>query len=179
MRRQLLKRRLAMSDHDWNAANQAIISRLKKLPEIDNNDPVHIYMPIKEKKEIDTFPFVRWLLKLNRTVVVPVTEFETSSLRHVLLRDPDNITTNRWGVPEPLDAVDFPIDEIGLVVVPMLGGDYHKNRLGYGKGFYDRFLKQIPCPTVGLLHHINLVENLPVAEFDVPLGHIVTEKMVL
>lgn len=179
LRQELLQQRLAMPVSKWKAANRSIIQRLKDLPEVNTDGAVHIYLPISGKKEIDTLPFVRWLLEQKRPVAVPITQFETLSLRHVLLTDLNHLVPNRWGVPEPETHQEIPLDDIGLVVVPMLGGDRYKNRLGYGKGFYDRFLKEVQCPTVGLLHHAGMVEQLPVDSFDVALGHIITEKIVL
>jgi 5-formyltetrahydrofolate cyclo-ligase len=71
------------------------------------------------------------------------------------------------------------IEKLGLVIVPMVGGDNQKNRIGYGKGFYDRFLKQVDCPTVGLLFNECLVQKIPVEPFDVSLGKIITEDQII
>lgn len=102
------------------------------------------------------------------------------SLTHIQISRMNDLSPNDWGVPEPTIGRRVRVSEIDLVIVPMLGGDLQKNRIGYGKGFYDRFLSRVDCPKIGLTFDLGIVENgIPVEEYDVSLDKIITEKRVV
>jgi len=63
--------------------------------------------------------------------------------------------------------------------VPMVAGDLKKNRIGYGKGFYDRFLRDLGCPSAGLVFELCIADEIPVEDFDIPLSKLITEKRVI
>ena len=65
-----------------------------------------------------------------------------SILKHYLLTDSTSLQKNRWNVPEPVDGLEVPLSKIDVVFVPLMAFDRKGNRVGYGKGFYDRFLSQ-------------------------------------
>lgn len=174
-----MERRIEMPDKEWTAANEVILEQLAMLPAVDKAATIHIYLPIVKRKEIDTIPFIRRLLMEGRRVVVPITHFEKPVLDHVLLNSMDDLKLNKWGIPEPVERREVPVENIDVVIVPMVGGDYNCNRLGNGKGYYDRFLSEVDCPKIGLLHQCCLVDEVPVDKFDVPLNQIITEQTLV
>lgn len=181
LRRYLHKVRDNLSSDQVIELSESIHQNISRLDAFREARTVHIYLSIARQNEVDTIPITRELLENDRKVVVPVTLFEDHSLRHVLLERLDNLVVNKWHVPEPPEPHNDSISlaDLDLVLVPMLGGDLHGNRLGYGKGYYDRFLKQVRCPKVGLLFECCLVDEVPTENHDVTLDYIVTDRRVI
>lgn len=181
LRKHLNEVRNNLSPDQVRKLSESIHQNINRLDDFKQAGIVHMYLPIARQNEVDTMPIAAELLKKGRKIVVPVTLFIDHRLRHVLLERLDNLVVNKWHVPEPPEPYNdsISLDDLDLVLVPMLGGDFHGNRLGYGKGYYDRFLKQVRCPKVGLLFECCLVKELPTEEHDVVLDYIVTDQRVI
>jgi len=181
LRKQLHDIRDDLTDRQVETYSKAIHRKINSLEVFQRAQTVHMYLPIANRNEVDTMPIARQLLGEKRTVVVPVTLFNEHSLKHVYLKQLDNLITNKWNVPEPPephhDSVS--LEELDLVLVPMLGGDDQGNRIGYGKGYYDRFLKKVDCPKMGLIFDCCLVEKIPTEHHDVVLDYVVTERRII
>jgi len=134
---------------------------------------------MNERREVETQELIIEMLSKGKCVVVPVTDFETGSLDHIKLDKFEDLEANKWGVLEPKAGSSVEPQKLDLVVVPMVGGDEQCNRIGYGEGFYDRFLQDVSCPKIGLLFEKNIVPEIPVEEFDIPLDAIITEQRVI
>ena len=181
LRRRLHEVRGNLSENRVRELSESIHRNINRLDDFRLAEIVHIYLSIAGRNEVDTLPIAAELLENGRNVIVPITQFDGRSLRHVQLERLDNLVANKWEVPEPPEPYNDSISlaDLDIVLVPMLGGDEHGNRLGYGKGYYDRFLKQVHCPKVGLLFECCLVEEVPTEEHDVVLDYIVTDERVL
>ncbi len=181
LRRRLHEVRDNLSPDQVRELSESIHQNINRLDDFRQARMVHLYLPIARRNEVDTMPIATELLENGRTVIVPITQFDDHSLRHVQLERLDNLVVNKWKVPEPPEPHNDSISltDLDIVLVPMLGGDAHGNRLGYGKGYYDRFLKQVRCPKVGLLFECCLVKEVPTEEYDVVLDYIVTDKRVI
>ena len=179
LRKRLLEIRQNLDDRKYLEASRQIRDRLNSHSMFQQARTVHCYVSMKEKGEVDTRPLIRKILQDDKRLVVPVTDFESTKLIHHELNSVEELRTNKWGVPEP--RVEQPVDpsQLDLVIVPMVGGDEQRNRIGYGKGFYDRFLSKTDCPTIGLCFEDCIVEEIPVESFDVSLTAIITEKRVI
>jgi len=92
----------------------------------------------------------------------------------------DKLEKNRFGVPEPVKEKEFNLDKIDLVFVPALMADKKGYRLGYGAGYYDRFLLKLKssCIKVVPMAEVLFTEKLPFDEFDIPVNIVITEKTV-
>ncbi|MFX0556277.1 5-formyltetrahydrofolate cyclo-ligase [Maribacter sp. CXY002] len=101
----------------------------------------HIFLPIKTKKEVDTINLLSILQGKDKNIIVPKVVTNTS-LEHYLLTDNTRFKNSHWGVPEPIDGIPIQPEKIDVVFIPLLAFDQKGNRVGYGKGFYDRFLKE-------------------------------------
>lgn len=180
IRTSLLNRRISMLPSEWRRASDAITEKVLNLPEIKDAHVIHSYLSANEKKEADTFVMIEHLLEKGKTVVVPViADFKKSKLRHVKLDSLEHLTVNKWGIPEPKQGPEVAAEKIDLIIVPMAGGDKNKNRIGYGKGFYDSFLKNIKKPKIGLCFDEGIKDHVPVEEHDVQLDFIVTEDRII
>lgn len=179
LRRRLLKQRKALSQSTFKKASAEIIDKLKQEIEYRNAETIHCYVSMNDRREVDTRKLIKEMLSSGKKVVVPVTNFQEGTLSHILLSSYDKLEANKWGVPEPADGKEVLPEELELVIVPMVAGDESCNRIGYGEGFYDRFLDQVTCSKIGLIFERNVVEKVPVEDFDVPLDKIVTESRVI
>lgn len=140
-------------------------------------DTVHCFMTIEKNGEVDTSPIIQWLYRIGKRVVIPKSVKETKELKHYVYNDHDQLVENEWGIPEPVGGEEVRIEELDLILVPMIAADMRKNRLGYGLGFYDRFLARSEAIKTGLLFDACLSDiSLPVEQFDVQLDFLVTEK---
>lgn len=180
LRERLLKQRKAISDADFEQHSLQIIQKVREEDDFSKADTVHCYVSMNARGEVETRRFIRGMLQGDKKeVVVPITNFEEGTLSHIRLSSFDQLESNKWGVLEPRKGEEVSPSVLDLVIVPMVGGDEHCNRIGYGKGFYDRFLREVGCPKIGLIFDQNIVSRLPAEKFDIPLDKIITEKRII
>jgi 5-formyltetrahydrofolate cyclo-ligase len=101
----------------------------------------HLFLRIEEHKEVNTEYLLHILNGKDKNTILSKSDFQNISLQHYLLTDTTVIRKNLWNIPEPVGGIEIPADKIEVVFVPLLAFDVKGNRVGYGKGFYDRFLK--------------------------------------
>lgn len=178
LRARLLKLRKSIKKEDWQSWSETIINELKKIPEFIDSNVIHCFVSMNERKEVNTHFLLNDLISSGKKVIVPVTDFETGELKHSELRSFKDLKKNKWGVLEP-DEIHPQTQETDLILVPLLAADNEFNRLGYGKGFYDRFLKKENAVKVGLLFDDFLFDQIPVENFDEKLDILITEKKIL
>lgn len=175
----MLDERVQLTNLQYLEKSKAIVQRLKQQPEFKRAETIHCYVSLNQRNEVNTRPLIKDLVRSDKKMVVPITHFNSGELTHVYLQHYSDLQQNKWGVMEPSGGKNADQADLDLIVVPMVGGDLQKNRIGYGKGFYDRFLSQVSAPTIGLLFESCLLEEVPVETFDVPLDKLITEKKVI
>ena len=146
---------------------------------IDGCDPVMAY--VSKPPEVDTHPFIRDLLREGRRVVVPIIEKETRTLRLSYLQDTTLLVKSTFHVPEPIgNEIPAQASDIRTVIIPLLAFDRRGNRLGYGAGYYDRFLAQNPgIKKIGVAFSCQETDSVPGDENDVRIDIVVTEDEVI
>lgn len=179
IRRRLLEQRKAISETAFRKASSEIISKLRQQSEYKKAKTIHCYVSINNRREVNTHGLIKKMLATDKDVVVPVTKIQEGTLSHIRLSSYDKLEENKWGVLEPTDGDQVSPDLLDLVIVPMVGGDEQCNRIGYGQGFYDRFLSDVDCPKIGLLFEKNVVKELPTEDYDIPLDKILTEARII
>jgi len=102
----------------------------------------HIFLPIEEQKEVNTEYILNILAGKDKNSVISKSDFTDFSMIHYLLTDSTRIKKNAYNIPEPVDGIELKSSQIDIVFVPLLAFDNKGNRVGYGKGFYDRFLSE-------------------------------------
>ena len=141
---------------------------------------LHLFLPLSKQNEPDTWEIIRWIWgeALPVRLAVPVVQPNGSSLRHYELTPDTLLIKNRWGIAEPgPDALEVAPAQFDAVLVPLLACDRHGHRVGYGGGFYDRFLAQCRPGTafIGLSLLDEVVESITdVATTDVALTALIT-----
>lgn len=178
LRTRLLFQRKSMSDEVWEFKSDQIIGNLNKLNEFKKSQTIHCFVSMNDRKEVNTHDLIKELLSQNKEVIVPITDFETGELKNSKLKSLEELQPNKWGVLEPAILNSFRT-KIDIILVPLLAADKHFNRLGYGKGFYDRFLKSASVLKVGLVFEEFILSQIPIEDFDEKLDILITEKKIL
>ncbi len=125
---------------------------------------LHIFLPLAKKNEPDTWPIIHriWAEKLPVQLAAPVVQADGILLKHYELTTATPLITSRWGIPEPVasPATEVAPAQLAAVLVPLLACDQQGQRVGYGGGFYDRFLAQCRPDTVFI--GLNILDDAPV-----------------
>ncbi|HLF50780.1 MAG TPA: 5-formyltetrahydrofolate cyclo-ligase [Flavobacterium sp.] len=130
-----------LSEEEIEVKSLAIANELLKLP-IWDKTYFHIFLPITEKKEVNTEFILHLLSGKDKEIIVSKSDFETRKMIHFLLTDNTKIRKNAYNIPEPVDGIEVPSNKIDVVFVPLLAFDKKGHRVGYGKGFYDILLSE-------------------------------------
>lgn len=138
------------------------------------------FYPIEEKKEINTLLLTDYLHFKNPALEIcyPKTDLVHNTMHAIACHADSIFEPNSWGIPEPLDTEIVQPVKIDLVIVPLLICDLAGHRVGYGKGFYDRFLKECrdDCIKVGVSYFAPVEQIEDAADFDVPLDFCITPQ---
>ena len=180
LRRQYLSKRLALDNEDLTKRNGAIQRRLLALLQQQDFQCAHIFLPLVTRREVDTWPTIRWLWKNGKTVVVPRLTPDRTEMESVHLDSSTVLTEGTWGLSEPLHPVQADSNRIDIMILPLLIFDMEGYRLGYGKGYYDFFVKSIRRPVLKIgLSFFDPVEHIPDRdEWDAPMDMAVTPSAV-
>jgi 5-formyltetrahydrofolate cyclo-ligase len=179
-------RRLALACRDvLPTPVRAILSRgiggrLLTLPEFERARGVLFYLAFRS--EVETQPLIEAALALGKEVAVPVVRAEPRGLVPCRYSCPEDLARTSLGVLEPKPECACPVEPaaIDLIVVPGTAFDVHGARLGYGLGFYDRLLSEIPLALrVALAFECQLLPAVTVEPHDVPVDIILTEERVI
>ena len=139
--------RSQLSENDIETMSMAIANQLLALP-IWEKKYFHIFLPITEQKEVDTELILHLLSGKDKEILISKADFETRKMTHFLLTDNTKIKKNEYNIPEPVDGIEVPSNKIEVVFIPLLAYDKQGHRVGYGKGFYDRFLRECTPETI-------------------------------
>lgn len=178
-REEVLSVRTEMSKPEWKKKSEQIIKNLVETEFFRQASTVHSYISMNERREVCTDELFNIIFKNDKQAVVPITNFSDHSLTHSEITPDTSLTTNKWGVREPESVQLVDVSALNLIVVPMVAADKKGNRLGYGQGFYDRFLHDTAGKKAGLVFEQFLYDKIPVEEFDVKLDVIITENEVI
>jgi 5-formyltetrahydrofolate cyclo-ligase len=101
-------------------------------------------------------------------------------MKHILLQENTTISISEYGIPEPLEGIEIATSQIEVVFVPLLAYDSKGNRVGYGKGFYDRFLSQCSKDVIIVgLSFFEAEDRIETNATDIPLDFIVTPEKIM
>ena len=146
----------------------------------ENRDPfdtVMVYLSMNS--EVETWELIDLLLKQDRKIIAPVVDTESGDLIPKQIHNLDeDLVLHRYGMYEPkVSCPVFPSNQLQLIIVPGIAFDSEGYRLGYGKGFYDRFLPTCPnAVTVGIAYQLQIVDDTHPQTWDIPVQHIFTEE---
>ena len=171
------RRRKHLSDAERAKADDLMLIQFQKteLPHIDH---LLTYWPIEENNEPNTHLFNDYIEFKNPAIkfLYPKTDFETQEMEAIEVNADTAFQKNGWNIYEPMDGTVTDAMAIDMIFVPLIIFDKRGYRIGYGKGFYDEYLKRCKpdCLKVGFCYFepIDLIEDTH--EFDVPLNLCIT-----
>lgn len=182
MKKQQLRKIYKQKRADLSEENIKLFQEniLKQIISIDfsSEENIHVFLPIEKQKEINTYPIIEFLQKKGKQIIISKSDFNTNTLTHFIFDDNTVLETNKWGIPEPIKAQQIDVNKIDLVFVPLLISDEKNYRVGYGKGFYDRFLSECKTSikTIGLNFFSPIKTIKDINQFDFPLDIIIYPK---
>lgn len=139
---------------------------------------LHVFMPIKKMNEPNICPFIDYMRSYvqDTSLVIGRSNNLDFSMRHFLFTEELYLEENRWGIMEPRSGIEMKEKELDAVLVPLLVADNYGNRVGYGKGFYDRFLMQCrpDCLKIGVSLFESVEHITDVGPFDIPLDYLIS-----
>lgn len=161
-----------------NKSSRIACQNLANCKEFIVADTVLLYYPIKN--ELSSLPMLELCLKMGKAVGFPVCQKESSSLIFKRVTSLDSLAVGSFELLEPDESCEILIPTKDTIcIVPALAFSKSGHRLGYGKGFYDRFLANFTGTSVGFSYSEFVCDELPHDEHDIPLNMIVTEREVL
>lgn len=171
--------RAALSEKEVEEKSLAIANQLLRLI-IWDKSYYHLFLSIVEQKEIDTEFILQILAGKDKEIVVAKSDFTTGTMTHFLLTDNTKFRKNEYNIPEPVNGLEVPAAKIEVVFIPLLAFDQKGHRVGYGKGFYDRFLKECRPETlkIGLSFFEPEKQIEDVFESDIQLNYCVTPNQI-
>nr|WP_315179142.1 5-formyltetrahydrofolate cyclo-ligase [uncultured Flavobacterium sp.] len=171
--------RNALSENEIEEMSLAVANKILTLP-IWEKTYFHIFLPITEQKEVNTEFILHLLSGKDKEIIVSKADFEARNMTHFLLTDNTRIKKNAYNIPEPIDGIEVPSHKIDVVFVPLLAFDKKGHRVGYGKGFYDKFLSECKPDVIKIGLSFFDPEELitDVFEGDVKLDYCVTPDEV-
>lgn len=179
LRSQLLAQRRALGHAEWLTSSQAAQRNLLALEEYQRAECIALYAPAHN--ETDTAELLKNAIEAGKRVLYPAVCGTGMVFR--LVEGPHSLQRGAFGILEPRAiGNDHQADHADLIVVPGVAFDLSGHRIGYGKGFYDRFLQHPGCRAhlVGLCHDFQLLDNtIPGEQHDIPMEIIVTDKRIV
>jgi 5-formyltetrahydrofolate cyclo-ligase len=175
-RQVLLQKRRLLSASDRKTFSQVIAETLLTLPEWRNAKTIGCYLSLSD--EVSTRLFIQTGLAQKKAFAAPVIQPSARSLEFSLFNGFEELISGPHNILQPKNHLKYIFKNTDLMIVPGVGFDLSGTRLGYGGGFYDRYLKTCPALTIGLGFECQLVPLLPKTDDDVCVSRLITEKRV-
>lgn len=173
LRNNILAVRKSLSPEDMAESSGKIEEKLFEEEHFKNAKTVAFYLPLHN--EVDTKRMIGRAMKEGKEVLVPVTNDEIKMCRFTSFED---LVPGKFEVPEPKQHE--PKDHMAeVVLVPGIVFGLCMHRLGYGKGYYDKYFKNSKAFRIGICHDFQVVDKLPRHEHDIPMDLIITDKRLI
>ena len=166
LRRQIRDQKRAMTEDQINAASARLGELFADTEQYRNAKTIYGYLPYNQ--EVRTVPMLERALKDGKQVAVP--KVYGDEMKFIYLTDLSQVEKGYAGIPEPIANTPVADDPTALVLMPGLAFTKNGDRMGYGGGFYDKFLAAEPLhPTVALCYAFQIVDQLPTEQYDIPV----------
>jgi 5-formyltetrahydrofolate cyclo-ligase len=181
IRKRAMKERDALAPGLRHQESQKIIERLHGYLAGKTVRSIHCY--ISFRSEVETQAFIKLELREGMRVTVPIVEHtgDRKSLVHTEISGLSNLAIGSFGLQEPVERNPASLDTLDAVMVPLVAFDRHGTRLGYGMGFYDAFLRELPrsVERIGLAFRMQEMNRIPILSHDEPLDTVITEQEII
>lgn len=173
-RKIVLQYRMLMGNVIHKQRNEQLCETLTRFIEKRDIKKVHAFLSIQKNNEPDVRPLFKQWWSQDIKLVVSKTDFKFKQMHHYYLNDQTELVENKMGIPEPANGEEASIEDLDLILVPLLVSDKEGYRIGYGGGYYDRLLKETKALKVGLSLSPPVDEILQREEWDIPLDYLIT-----
>ncbi len=179
IRKAVLKLREELDQEEAVQRSKSVLRHLENLPEYRNAGLVHTYISSKPN-EVDTIMLIARSFARGKRIAVPVItdkkerNIETSELMNI-----GDLTEGPFDTKEPKVFSAVPSEEVDLFIVPVVAVDRSGNRIGWGFGYYDKFLQSQNKPIVALAYNFQVVDSIEPSDTDVKVDYIVTENEII
>ena len=170
-RRVILKKRNRLSKEQITEKSKIIKEKLFRTQEYKKAKIIMFYVSFGS--EVETMEMIKESLK-DKTVCVPIVKGDEMAAS-IIKNTKELNKRNQYGILEPSPIKEIKKEDIDLVIVPGVAFDKRNHRIGYGKGYYDKFLKGYKGKTIGLAFSLQILEIIPNSEWDVKLDKIISE----
>lgn len=176
LRKEILKRRNEISNTERESRNFKILERLMQFNEITNAENICTY--VSKSGEADTFSIIEMLISMGKAVYVPKSDIKSNIMTFYRIKSLSELSLGTFSVMEPVSTDNKYVDssESDVCIVPALSFDKQGFRLGYGKGYYDRFLKDFQGIKIGICFEEFILDKLPKFETDIAVDMIISES---
>ena len=169
LRRAIRERKRAMTEEEIVERSNALAEKFYHTPAYQAASTIYGYLPYNQ--EVRTVPMLQRALDDGKRVAVP--KVYGDEMRFIYLEDLTQVSKGYAGIPEPIADVPVAEDKQALVLMPGLAFDPQGHRIGYGGGFYDKFLAKEPHhPTLALCYEFQMQAHLDTEEFDIPVDTV-------
>ena len=177
LRSQYKNKRLSLTKQEVDYLSQRVSKQLKKL-DIWKLQNYHIFISIEKNNELDTSLIINKLKSEQKSIIVP--KISNNELFHVEINEKTEFSINEYGIIEPNNGNYFKIENLDIVFIPLLVFDLQGHRVGYGKGYYDRFLKLTNSNTlkIGLSLFDPIYQIEDINNNDIKLDYCITPTNV-
>lgn len=133
------------------------------------------------RSEVDTFKIINHCISIGKRTVLPKADKDNCDLLLYEIKNTEELAKGYFGILEPEASKDrlVSVEELDFIAVPGAAFDTRCNRVGYGKGFYDRLLSRRKCPAFALAYEEQIFDSVPVDEHDVRLDGIITDERII
>lgn len=176
IRKGTLYNRRMLADEVWQQRNDRLINAAYSFLVQKQIQCFHVFLPIKRNNEVDTWPILTQSIENGKRVIVSATDFERQTMTHYGYSPDLVFEEDRFGIPTPRSGTVADLTELELIFIPLLAGDKAGNRIGYGKGYYDRLLAEMAPDLLKVgLTLSPLFDHFPFAEpHDISLDYCIT-----
>jgi 5-formyltetrahydrofolate cyclo-ligase len=182
IRKLYLQKRKELSPEDFYKRSQKIVENFLSYSSLEGINSIHIFLPIEKQREVDIWPLINYLQNNHHDIkiIISKSDFETMEMSNFILNEKTVLQPNKVGILEPEAGIIVENESIDMAIIPLIAFDKTGHRVGYGKGFYDRFLSK--CRPDSIKVGVSLeppVENIPdINENDFRLDFCVTPDEV-
>ena len=176
LKESMLEKRNSLPKKEAAEYSSRIKTRLFNLEQYKKSKTIMFFVSFSN--EVCTHEMIEESLK-NKTVIVPKV-FHQEIEPSVIISFDNLVASRKFGILEPIETMKIAYKNIDLVIVPGIVFDQHGHRIGYGFGYYDKFLHKVPkAIKIGFAFDFQVVDKIPNEEHDIPVDMIVTEKSVI
>ena len=175
LRKEIMLLKRSYSEKELSSFSALIMERLEKNTAFQEANCIALYFPLRGEVET-TALLEKWYQE--KSFLLPIVDGD--DLKFYRYNGIDALTVGAYGILEPQQTAEAtPIEAIDLIIVPGIACDKQRNRMGRGKGYYDRLLTQSSAQKIGICFDFQLKEEIPTEIFDIKMNQVITEKQAI